>query len=244
MISRRLVCTLSRQAGVPHLLRTASAFILLSTLVASTSAIDVNEMSRRSAATLSVDAAGASAGSGKSMMPKEGASGPVSPSLLRHLFEGGDILPEFSPSIPLGVSYGSHAADFGNQYELREVPKAPSIHFTGLPGESYTILMMDPDAPGPKEPAMRNWLHWIVENIPSNGDVSAGHVVTSYAPPTPPKGNHRYVLLLCQQQRGVKMAAENPPGRGKFSAIDFIGRHSLKPVGINYFMVHAHEFKR
>lgn len=199
-------------------------------------------------ASLAVDA---SAGAG-SMLPKEGADGkPVSPSLLRHLFESGDILESFEPSTPLAVSYGAHAADFGTQFELREVTKAPAISFTGKPGQHYTVLMIDPDAPGPKEPLMRNWLHWIVSDVPSNGDISAGKVVTAYAPPTPPKGNHRYVFVLLEQPKGSKMGTlDNPAagggstGRGKFDAIAFIRAHSLTPVGLNFFCVHANEFSK
>jgi phosphatidylethanolamine-binding protein (PEBP) family uncharacterized protein len=40
------------------------------------------------------------------------------------------------------------------------------VEYAGAAGKRYTLLMVDPDAPSPDNPAMREWLHWIVTNIP------------------------------------------------------------------------------
>jgi hypothetical protein len=52
---------------------------------------------------------------------------------------------------------------------------APSLEYAAAPGKRYTLLMVDPDAPSPDNPAMREWLHWIVTNIPGGLHSSAGY---------------------------------------------------------------------
>lgn len=43
---------------------------------------------------------------------------------------------------------------------------APNVKFAGSTDKHYSLLMVDPDAPSPDDPKMREWLHWIVVNIP------------------------------------------------------------------------------
>jgi phosphatidylethanolamine-binding protein (PEBP) family uncharacterized protein len=52
---------------------------------------------------------------------------------------------------------------------------APALEYAAAPGKRYTLLMVDPDAPSPDNPAMREWLHWIVANIPGGLHTSADH---------------------------------------------------------------------
>lgn len=186
-------------------------------------------------------------------------SGPPSPRVYEHLFEP-DILPSFSPSVPLSVTYGGSALDFGTQMEIAATKKAPHVAFTGSPGLLYTLFMFDPDAPGPKEPTARSWLHHLVVDVPANGEISSGVELIKYAGPTPPKGNHRYVFVLCEQPRAgasgasggggeggaggacVKLAGvEAPAARGKWSPSSFISEHGLQPVGLQFMCVHAAE---
>jgi hypothetical protein len=102
----------------------------------------------------------------------------------------------------------------------------------------------------------RNWLHWLVTNIPASADVASGSTVMDYAPPTPPKGNHRYVFVLLEQPQAShghshggaggggaagRLAVDTPVGRGKFNAPAFIAAHDLTPVGLQFMCVHAAE---
>lgn len=48
-------------------------------------------------------------------------------------------------------------------------------------------------------PCSREWLHWMVTNIPSGGTANQGHEVTPWRGPSPPVGTHRYVFLLFEQ---------------------------------------------
>lgn len=195
-------------------------------------------------------AAGAAGGAGGKLAP----AGPPSPRVYEHLFEP-DILPSFSPTVPLSVTYGGSALDFGTQMEIAATKKAPHVAFTGAPGLLYTLFMFDPDAPGPKEPSARSWLHHLVVDVPANGDLASGVELVKYAGPTPPKGNHRYVFVLCEQPRAgtsgggagaggacVKLGGVAPPaGRGKWSPPSFISEHGLQPVGLQFMCVHAAE---
>lgn len=47
----------------------------------------------------------------------------------------------------------------------------PHVELRGSPGfedSKFTLVMVDPDAPKPEAPAFRNWLHWIVVNVPGS----------------------------------------------------------------------------
>ena len=46
-------------------------------------------------------------------------------------------------------------------YEQEE----PEIAIKGSEA-TFTLLMVDPDVPSPHDPKFRNWLHWMVVNIP------------------------------------------------------------------------------
>nr|WRK13950.1 flowering locus T-like protein 5 [Diospyros sp. 'deyangshi'] len=56
----------------------------------------------------------------------------------------------------------------------------------------YTLIMVDPDAPSPNDPSLREYLHWMVTDIP--GTTSA-----SFGDPLPHLGIHRFVFVLFQQ---------------------------------------------
>jgi phosphatidylethanolamine-binding protein (PEBP) family uncharacterized protein len=62
-----------------------------------------------------------------------------------------------------------------------------------------------------------------------------------YAPPKPPKSNHRYIFVL-YRQAGTDIQVAAPGGRATFDAIAFATAQALTPVGVNYFCVHAAEF--
>ncbi|GLH03134.1 Putative phosphatidylethanolamine-binding protein [Gryllus bimaculatus] len=57
--------------------------------------------------------------------------------------------------------------------------------------------MTDPDAPSRATPTNREFLHWLVGNVPG-GDVARGEVLAEYVGSGPPLGTglHRYVLLV------------------------------------------------
>ncbi len=80
------------------------------------------------------------------------------------------------------------------------------------------------------------WLHWIVVNIPGDGQAPAdGLEVMPYGPPAPPAGLHRYTFLLFEQAKAAIDPAA-PDTRGSFSARTFAKANGLKPVAGTYFL--------
>eukprot|EP00057_Strongylocentrotus_purpuratus_P022536 XP_011677010.1 PREDICTED: protein MOTHER of FT and TF 1 [Strongylocentrotus purpuratus] len=107
------------------------------------------------------------------------------------------------------------------------------------PDSFYSVLMIDPDAPSPSNPTAAPWLHWLVVNI--NGETlrSADHgvgdkTVTEYAPPTPPSGIHRYILLLFRQFGSLRNVPV-PSSRAKFDVGAFKTYYDLECVATTSF---------
>lgn len=48
----------------------------------------------------------------------------------------------------------------------RQAAAAPQVSFDAEPGRHYSLVMVDPDAPSPDNPVMKEWLHWMVVNMP------------------------------------------------------------------------------
>jgi phosphatidylethanolamine-binding protein len=84
----------------------------------------------------------------------------------------------------------------GNILTPTQVKKEPVLRWRALPDTFYTLIMTDPDP----TPDVREWVHWIVGNIPGNF-VAQGEIISAYVGSAPPKdsGMHRYVLLLYRQ---------------------------------------------
>ena len=59
---------------------------------------------------------------------------------------------------------------------------APTVSITGADSSKlYTVVCTDPDPPDPAKPVYREWLHWLVTNIPgATPDTKHGTEVTKY----------------------------------------------------------------
>ncbi|KAI3888908.1 hypothetical protein MKW92_025966 [Papaver armeniacum] len=130
----------------------------------------------------------------------------------------GDVVDMFTPSVELSVYYGSLKITNGCKLKPSVVsgkptvfinnphqsPQAQGNHFYDLHRSAstnlYTLVMSDPDAPTPSEPSMKEWLHWVVVDIPEGCDSTRGREVVPYMEPRPPIGIHRYVFTLFQQK--------------------------------------------
>ena len=62
--------------------------------------------------------------------------------------------------------------------------------------------MTDPDASYSSDAACKEFIHWVVVNIPANGTVSDGDQICSYmgAAPYYNSGLQRYIFLLYSQE--------------------------------------------
>nr|XP_018905826.1 PREDICTED: phosphatidylethanolamine-binding protein 2-like isoform X1 [Bemisia tabaci] len=168
------------------------------------------------------------------------------------------IIPDLStldkcPQRVLKVIYeedGYGAVCYGNTLKAATAHAAPETVAWKCenPDEAtfYTIIFVDLDAPSRSNPVDREWLHWIVGNIPDNR-LHSGQTIAEYIGPTPMHGNgtHRFVFQLFLQEEGkihfeetYLTARANDPRRAKFSSKEFAKKYSLgRPHAVNYFLV-------
>ncbi|CAI0398268.1 unnamed protein product [Linum tenue] len=114
----------------------------------------------------------------------------------------GDVVDSFNPSVKMKVTYNSTKQVF-NGHELfpSAVTLKPKVEVLGGDLRSFfTLVMTDPDVPGPSDPYLREHLHWVVTDIPGTTDATFGREVVSYEMPRPNIGIHRYVFLLFKQK--------------------------------------------
>ena len=132
---------------------------------------------------------------------------------------------------------------------MSEVKDKPSVTFSASkPGsaQSFTFLLIDPDAPTPDDPKFAYWRHWVVVNVPpgsgdGSGDVEDGKTLTEYLAPGPKdeSGPHRYLFLLFKEPQGFTIEKNDVGGeefvdRRSFGAKDFVEKHGLELVGVQW----------
>ncbi|KAK9195762.1 hypothetical protein WN943_003887 [Citrus x changshan-huyou] len=95
-------------------------------------------------------------------------------------------------------------------------------------------VMVDPDAPSPSDPSLREYLHWLVTDIPATTGASFGQDIVNYESPRPTMGIHRFVFVLFRQLGRQTVYA--PGWRQNFSTRDFAELYNLgPPVAAVYF---------
>ncbi|XP_020199472.1 protein VERNALIZATION 3-like [Aegilops tauschii subsp. strangulata] len=146
----------------------------------------------------------------------------------------GDVIDYFDASARLRVSYGNREMTVGSELRPSQVANQPTMHITGRAGSLYTLVMVDPDAPRPSDPSEREYLHWLVTDIPEGGDVGRGTEVVAYEKPQPTAGIHRFVFVVFRQAAREDIAA--PGWRSNFITRDLAECYSLgAPVAAAYF---------
>ncbi|XP_043716394.1 CEN-like protein 1 [Telopea speciosissima] len=148
----------------------------------------------------------------------------------------GEVVDDFTPSVKLNITYNSNN-QVCNGVEL--MPSAiisrPRVEIDGEDMRTfYTLVMTDPDAPGPSDPYLREHLHWIVTDIPGTTDASFGKEMVEYEIPKPIIGIHRYAFILFKQKR--RQTVQAPAFRDHFSTRKFSEANDLGlPVAAIYF---------
>ncbi|KAM0707966.1 hypothetical protein Q7P35_004615 [Cladosporium inversicolor] len=157
----------------------------------------------------------------------------------------------FTPTYDLNISFPSKSPSNGSLVRVSEVKEKPSVTFSSSsnPGsaQSFTFLLIDPDAPTPDDPKFAYWRHWVVVNVPSSasgdgsGDVKDGETLTQYLAPGPKdeSGPHRYLFLLFKELQGFSISKDDVGGeefvdRRSFGAKDFVEKHGLELVGLQW----------
>ncbi|KAL8543921.1 hypothetical protein ACS0TY_004466 [Phlomoides rotata] len=148
----------------------------------------------------------------------------------------GEVVDSFIPCVKLNVIYNSNK-QVSNGHELMPsvIMAKPRVQIGGEDlRTAYTLVMTDPDVPGPSDPYLREHLHWIVTDIPGTTDASFGREIVSYETPNPVIGIHRYVFLLFQQR--ARRSVRSPSSRDYFNTRRFAEENALGlPVAAVYF---------
>ncbi|CAL4896434.1 unnamed protein product [Urochloa decumbens] len=149
----------------------------------------------------------------------------------------GDIVDSFPASALLRLFYGGREMTCGSELRPSQVATEPTVHITdGARGGTafYTLVMVDPDSPSPSNPSKREYLHWLVTDIPEGAGANHGNEVVSYESPRPTAGIHRFVFIVFRQ--AAPQAIYAPGWRANFNTRDFAACYSLgAPVAAAYF---------
>ncbi|KAF9533341.1 phosphatidylethanolamine-binding protein [Crepidotus variabilis] len=162
-----------------------------------------------------------------------------------------DLLSSFTPSSLLTVNFaGVGELQPGQALVKEQSAPYPTVKVT--PGNSsvtlngtYTLAMVDAEAPGSKLPEGQT-RHWLVNGVKISGnDISnsSAVAVTDYAGPGPAAGSgvHRYVVVLYEQPANFSPPeALSKPGVPvqPFVFSDYVKNSNLGPlVAATYFTV-------
>lgn len=147
----------------------------------------------------------------------------------------GDVLDPFIPSIRMSVCFNNKPVFNGHELFPSQVTSKPRFEIHGGDLRTFfTLVMTDPDVPGPSDPYLREHLHWIVTDIPGTTDASFGREVVSYEIPRPNIGIHRFVFVLFKQKR--RQTVNPPSSRDQFSTRSFAAENDFGlPVAAVFF---------
>ncbi|KAI3456004.1 hypothetical protein Pfo_012667 [Paulownia fortunei] len=150
----------------------------------------------------------------------------------------GDVLDPFTATTELRVFSDGRMICNGCSLRPSQVVSQPRIEIRGDDFRTlYTLVMVDADAPNPSNPHFKEYLHWLVTDIPGSTGADFGKEIVSYESPQPSMGIHRLVLVLFQQSGRQTV---NAPGRRQnFSTREFSQLYDLgSPVAAVYYNGH------
>ncbi|KAL7613249.1 protein HEADING DATE 3A [Lactuca sativa] len=147
----------------------------------------------------------------------------------------GDVLDSFTKSINLSVTYNDREVSNGCELKPSQVVNQPRVDIGGDDLRAFhTLVMVDPDAPSPSDPNLREYLHWLVTDIPATTGARFGQEIVCYESPRPSMGIHRMVFVLFRQLGRQTVYA--PGWRQNFNTKDFAELYNLgSPVAAVYF---------
>nr|DAD32045.1 TPA_asm: hypothetical protein HUJ06_010896 [Nelumbo nucifera] len=150
----------------------------------------------------------------------------------------GDVVDMFVPTVTMSAYFGTEHITNGCDIKPSMAVNPPKVVVSGRNDDLYTLVMTDPDAPSPSQPTMREWVHWIVVDIPGGTNPIRGKDIMPYVGPQPSVGIHRYILVLFSQKNPVKdsIQLQQPATRVNFNTREFAKQHDLGlPVATVYF---------
>ncbi|KAL7145065.1 hypothetical protein ABFS83_07G053900 [Erythranthe nasuta] len=135
-----------------------------------------------------------------------------------------DVLDPFTPTTDLRVTCNGKYVLNGRRLKPTQIANRPTI-------------LVDADAPNPSDPSLKEYLHWLVTDIPGTTGASFGKEAVAYESPQPSMGIHRLVLVLFRQQG--RQTVEAPEQRHHFNTREFARLHNLgDPAAAVYYNCH------
>nr|ADV18466.1 FT [Eutrema japonicum] len=146
-----------------------------------------------------------------------------------------DVLEPFTRSISLRVTYVQRVVTNGLDLRPSQLLNKPRVEIGGEDLRNfYTLVMVDPDVPSPSNPHLREYLHWLVTDIPATTGTNFGNEIVSYESPRPTSGIHRIVLVLFRQLG--RQTVYEPGWRQHFNTREFAAIYNLGlPVAAVFF---------
>ncbi|KAJ0231654.1 hypothetical protein HA466_0297720 [Hirschfeldia incana] len=147
----------------------------------------------------------------------------------------GDVIDPFMRLISLRVNYGQRQVINGMDLRTSQVLNKPTVEIGGDDlRKLYTLVMVDPDVPSPSNPHLREYLHWLVTDIPATTGTAFGNELVHYENPCPTSGIHRVALILFRQLG--RQTVHAPEWRQRFNTREFAENYNLGlPVAAVFF---------
>nr|QLM02161.1 flowering locus T 1A [Masdevallia wendlandiana] len=147
----------------------------------------------------------------------------------------GETFGTFDLSVKLRVSFSNKLVFNGCDLRPSSVANRPRVEVGGEDMRVfYTLIMVDLDAPNPSNPTLKEYLHWMVTDIPATTDASFGHEVVEYESPHPMTGIHRIVIALLRQQKKGTINLK-PNSRENFDTQTFAQAYNLTTPAITAY---------
>ncbi|XP_060206151.1 CEN-like protein 2 isoform X2 [Lycium barbarum] len=147
----------------------------------------------------------------------------------------GDVLDSFTANVKMAITFNNKLVCNGHELFPSAVTARPKVEVQGGDLRNFfTLVMTDPDVPGPSDPYLREHLHWIVTDIPGTTDATFGKELVSYESPRPNIGIHRFVFVLFKQK--CRNSVGQPTSRDHFNTRNFAQENDLgQPVAAVFF---------
>ncbi|KAJ0986449.1 hypothetical protein J5N97_004805 [Dioscorea zingiberensis] len=147
----------------------------------------------------------------------------------------GDVVDPFTKLVSLRVFHNNRLVVNGTELRPSAIASRPRVDVGGDDfREFYTLVMVDPDAPTPTNPTLREYLHWLVTDIPASTSANFGRELICYENPRPISGIHRMVFVLFRQLG--RDTVYGPDMRQNFNTREFATQYNLGyPVAAVYF---------
>ncbi|KPI92839.1 39S ribosomal protein L38, mitochondrial, partial [Papilio xuthus] len=162
--------------------------------------------------------------------------------IYEHLYGEGYFVPHVNLDIHYDLKNGLNLPVYtGNVIKPAEAGEQPSVAYESDDNVLWTLVLTSLD--GHLTENDKEYVHWLVANIPSN-NIEKGDTIVEYLRPFPLKGTgyHRYVFVLYKQTEKISYNLKNvtsssPLEDRTFVTRDWYQKHqdSITPSGLAFY---------